>query len=146
MRTILARARALPLALSLALAMLGCAAAQTLPCPAALSIETSVNAPPGWKAFAGKAAHTLRQVGLYMGAPEAGASLVPDSVVDGARESRDQWQLAIARAETAWVACFYAGTDTFLARPLDRGVSRCSAHYLTSAGGVRLGVTRLSCE
>ncbi|MCL4746996.1 MAG: hypothetical protein KJZ83_16500 [Burkholderiaceae bacterium] len=131
--------------LSLALAS-AAGAAEQLQCPASVSIEKSAIAPPGWRVFSGRAPHTLQRVGMYDGDPNADASLVPDRVVEAARESRDEWRLPVARQEAAWVACFYAGTGMYLARPLDRGVSRCSARYLTTATGLRLGVTSLACD
>lgn len=121
--------------------------AETFPvsCPPEISQKVTVSAPEGWEVFGSEEGSALDRVGFFSGPPAERACLVPDKTVSGKREVRDEW-LFTAASEGIWVACFYTGSPSFLAKQLPPSVKRCKVRYKTTKAGGRLGVIEATCD
>jgi hypothetical protein len=133
------------LALTLLLPLLA-RAAETVDCPATLDVDATVRAPSGWQAFVPERPPALSRISLFSGAPEEGASLVPDKTVNQGQESKDTWLFRSGVPEGVWVVCHYNDTAVSLTRQLGGAVSRCEARYQRLRSGTRLKVIGMRCE
>ena len=120
--------------------------AQQLECPTTFKVESTASAPPEWTSFSASSPHVLDRVGFYSGSPREGASLVPESQPEKAREARDGWRFEVAKNEPIWLACFYTGTDRFLAKQIDRGLASCNVSYKLTKSGSRIGIQSIVCD
>lgn len=121
-------------------------AGQMLQCPSSIMIEKNAATPVGWRFFSDSSPNALERIGFFSGDPSEGASLVPDAAQTKGQESKDEWRFLIRADEVIWVGCYYSGTDAFLARQLDKGVSKCAVTYNTTKFGSRISVKGIYCD
>lgn len=130
----------------LLLAPISCSAEQfPVRCPPAISQKVTVNAPEGWDVFGAEGGSALERVGFLSGPPAERASLVPDKTVSDKLEAQDEW-LFSAVPEDIWVACFYTGSPSFLAKQLPSNIKSCKVRYKTTTVGARLGIIEATCD
>jgi hypothetical protein len=125
--------RAAPLAALLA--MVPAAAAEKIACPAEIKATPSQLATPvaGWTARVDGVPTQLSGVTFYDGAPEDGASLVPDAEKQTKAKSTATWKFDAPGAKGFWIGCRYANTSLTLERQLPSGVKECVVTYDGSA-------------
>jgi hypothetical protein len=111
------------------------AAAEKIACPAEIKVTPSQLAMPaaGWTARIDAVPTQLSGVTFYDGAPEDGASLVPDAEKQGKAKSTATWKFDGPDAKGVWIGCRYANTSLTLERQLPSGVKECVVTYDGSA-------------
>lgn len=124
----------------------GCAAMQPIDCPAKLDVRSSASPPADWQVVTPARTRSLDRIGFYSGPPSGQVSLVPDSTTEGSGKSQDVWTFPSSTNEPLWVACFYTGTTLFIAKPVRRGMKRCSVSYATTRSGSRLRLADAHCQ
>ena len=124
----------------------GFAAMQPIDCPATLAVTSAASPPGDWQVVTPTGTRSLDRVGFYSGPPSEQVSLAPDSTVEGGGKSLDVWTFSPSTDEPLWVACFYAGTTLFIAKPVPRGMKRCSVSYATTRSGSRLRLAEAHCQ
>lgn len=139
--------------LGLALAMLvvgsgaaGARAAAEVACPAELVVTERVAPGKGWSVRTGEKRRPLSGIGFFSGPPEQLAALVNDEEQPEADGSVAIWRFPPAK-QGYWVACYYRGTATTLARQLPAAVKTCRVTYAKPPeGSSALDPKSMTCE
>jgi hypothetical protein len=119
---------------------------EKIECPTSIKVSKTSSAPTEWKFFSGSQTQILERVGFYSGNPEEGASLVPDSSKSKKKESTDEWRFQPKTKHPNWIACYYTGIDSYLAKELNASTTKCKVKYKTTKAGARLSIANIRCE
>lgn len=114
-------------------------------CPRSLQVQQtpSDNVPPDWQVRGSNSSYPLDNVGFYEGPPELLVQQVPHRTQRRGKTLHSQW-IFTPSTQQYWVACEYFGTSAVATRPLDKGVTGCTAeHDLDRSPPV---VKRWSCQ
>ncbi|MDX1959664.1 MAG: STY0301 family protein [Leptospiraceae bacterium] len=119
---------------------------EKIECPSSIQVNKTSTAPSDWKFFSGSNSHLLARVGFYSGNPNEEASLVPDSTKTKKKESVDTWRFLSKKTHAIWIACYYIGVDSFLAKEIEDNIKVCHVNYKTNKLGTRLSVKGIFCK
>jgi hypothetical protein len=124
----------------------GARTAAEISCPAELVVTERVAPAQGWSVRSGEKRRPLSGIGFFSGPPEQMAALVNDEEQPGADGSVAIWHFPPAK-ERYWVACYYRGTATTLARQLPAAVKTCRVSYAKPPeGSSALEPKSMTCE
>ncbi len=114
-------------------------------CPAVFAIRQEIRTelPAGWSGRTVDWPAPLSHVLFFDGDPKNQAGLAPGRTVRSGNDEVSVWPLEPLNPtdRPTWLACEYAGTQLFLARPLPLSVKECRVYY-----GPKDAIRRIVCD
>jgi predicted S18 family serine protease len=131
----------------LLLAAAGAARAQTVSCPASITVLETVQAPAGWQSGAVKAVHKFERVSIFNG-KQGGQEydLAPDDEKGSGRAVVQTWFLKDYRSMNLFMRCRYRGTEATLAIDLPPPLETCTFTFELRKDGAIIGEPTAVCR
>lgn len=110
------------------------AGAQTIECPAAITVTEKLSAVPGWRAPEAKSEKQFERVSIYNG-DDGGREyqLAPPQQKEDGRRITQTWPLKDYRDMNLFLRCHYRDTQAVLSMDIPPGIAACTFTFTLDA-------------